>query len=97
MANICGEKATEKGLNKQRNAVKGIAMQYETYRVYPDKRHGTFAVTDCGRHIYHVSKDDMIFHGKLCPACNWLKNEKVTLLLRGTPEAEKYCKRCEDG
>ena len=27
MANICGEKATEKGLNKQKNIVRRVAMQ----------------------------------------------------------------------
>ena len=58
-------------------------MKYETYRVYADNSQGTFAKTECGRNIYHVSKDPMIFHGKLCPACYWLRNEKVTLLLNG--------------
>ena len=44
-------------------------MNIATYQATPEK-HGneTFFFTDCGHNMYSV-RDDMAYHGCLCPAC----------------------------
>ena len=54
--------------------------EIESYQATPEKHgRGTFYFTDCGNRMYSV-KDDMAYHGKLCPKCG------RTLYIRGSKE-----------
>ena len=64
-------------------------MEVATYRVAPEKNgNGTFFYTDCGHQMFSI-KDEMAYHGYLCPACFW-KGKYVTLYIRGSKEANEY-------
>lgn len=64
-------------------------MEIATYRILPEQNgKGTFFITDCGHKMYSV-KNEMAYHGKLCPGCFW-KNKKTVLYIRGSEEANKY-------
>ena len=52
----------------------------ESYQTTPAKyRRGTYYFTDCGNRMYSV-RDEMAYHGKLCPKCG------RTLYIRGSKE-----------
>lgn len=64
-------------------------MNIATYQVIPEKNgNGTFFFTDCRHRMYSI-KDDMAYHGCLCPGCLY-KGKQTTLYIRGSKEANKY-------
>lgn len=64
-------------------------MEIGTYQATSEIHgNGTFFYTDCGHQMYSV-KDDMAYHGCLCPAC-YLKGTTRTLYIRGSKEANEY-------
>ena len=64
-------------------------MNIATYQTTPEKHgEGTFFFTDCGHNMYSV-RDDMAYHGCLCPGCLW-KGMQTILYIRGSEEANKY-------
>ena len=64
-------------------------MSAETYQyIMAEDGEGMFFRTDCGNMMYSVKNDPMAYHGCLCPKCFW-SGKRVTLYLRGTPEANK--------
>ena len=64
-------------------------MEIATYQTTPEKHgRGTYFFTDCGHRMYSV-KDDMAYHGCLCPGCMW-KGIQRTLYIRGSKEANEY-------
>ena len=64
-------------------------MNIATYQTTPEKHgNGYFFFTDCGHNMYSV-RDDMAYHGCLCPAC-FSKGIQRTLYIRGSEEANRY-------
>ena len=64
-------------------------IEIATYQATPSKDgQGTFFFTDCGHKMYSV-KNDMAYHGCLCPGCFW-KGIQRTLYIRGSKEANEY-------
>ena len=64
-------------------------MNIATYQSTPEKHgNGTFFFTDCGHNMYSV-RDDMAYHGCLCPAC-FSKGIQTTLYIRGSKESNEY-------
>ena len=64
-------------------------MNIATYQATPEKHgNGTFFFTDCGHNMYSV-RDDMAYHGCLCPAC-FSKGIQTILYIRGSKEANEY-------
>lgn len=46
-------------------------MNIATYQARPEIHgNGTFFFTDCGHNMYSI-KDNMTYHGCLCPDCLW--------------------------
>lgn len=67
-------------------------MNIATYQATPSRDgNGTFFFTDCGHEMYSV-KDDMAYHGSLCPGCS-NKGLRTVLYIRGSKEANKYWDR----
>lgn len=64
-------------------------MKIATYQTTPGKHgNGTFFFTDCGHRMFSI-KDDMAYHGCLCPACLWNGIQRI-LYIRGSKEANEY-------
>lgn len=64
-------------------------MEIATYQVTPEKHgYGTFYYTDCGHTMYSI-KDEMAYHGCLCPGCMY-KGKETILYIRGSEEANDY-------
>lgn len=64
-------------------------LNVATYQATPDRHgKGTFYFTDCGHQMYSV-KDDVAYHGCLCPGCLYYGKETV-LYIRGSKEANEY-------
>ena len=64
-------------------------MRIATYQAVPSRNgFGTFFYTNCGHQMFSV-KDDMAYHGCLCPGCSSNRKETV-LYIRGSEEAAKY-------
>lgn len=72
-------------LKMERNDNVNIA----TYQTTEEKHgSGTFFFTDCGHNMYSV-RDDMAYHGCLCPAC-FSKGIQTILYIRGSKESNEY-------
>ena len=72
-------------LKMERNDNVNIA----TYQTTEEKHgNGTFFFTDCGHNMYSV-RDDMAYHGCLCPAC-FSKGIQTILYIRGSKESNEY-------
>ena len=64
-------------------------MNIATYQTTPEKHgNGYFFFTDCGHNMYSV-RDDMAYHGCLCPAC-LSKGIQTILYIRGSKESNEY-------
>lgn len=49
-------------------------MNIATYQTTPEKHgDGIFFFTDCGHNMYSI-RDNMAYHGCLCPGCFWKGN-----------------------
>ncbi len=61
-----------------------MQMNIATYYQTTPEKHGdgTFFFTDCGHNMYSI-RDNMAYHGCLCPGCFW-KGIYTTLYIRDT-------------
>ena len=65
-------------------------MNIDTYQTTPEIHgNGTFFFTDCGHRMYSAVKDEMAYHGCLCPGC-LSKGKQSSLYIRGSKEANEY-------
>ena len=63
-----------------RSEQNGVNMKTAIYDTSPEiNGNGTFFFTECGHKMYSV-KDDMAYHGCLCPGC--LTKGKQTILYK---------------
>lgn len=67
-------------------------MRFATYQAVPEKHdQGVFIYTSCGHQIYSI-RDEMAYHGCLCPAC-FYDGKETTLYIQGSEEARKENER----
>ena len=65
-------------------------MNIATYQTTPEKHgNGIFFFTDCGHRMYSLVKNEMAYHGCLCPGC-LNKGKQTTLYIRGSKESNEY-------
>lgn len=63
-------------------------MRTATYQVIPEKHgRGVFIHTSCGHQMYSI-KNEMAYHGCLCPAC-FYSGKETTLYIRGQKKRER--------
>lgn len=64
-------------------------MNIATYQATPEVHgKGYYFYTSCGHELYSV-KDEMAYHGCLCPAC-FAHGRETVLYMHGSKEAKAY-------